>query len=155
MEAVILKAYRRAVMALGVPDDVLVSEHAVPAPEVAANPVAMISGVFAEIDRAARSVGLSDRGVFMGQNRELSVAWDRVADAEIESRAALLEHGATHGEYWPWGYVLWSDPSRSTFLLVTTDWDCTVPEEIMAWGRDAPRCLSAVEIALDSDELWE
>ena len=142
--------------ALSAPEQVLASDHAIPSPELANDPVTMmIQGVFDAIDRGARDAGLSDRGTYMRvSRREGKVTWGAEADSELETRGARLPEIVQRGDAWAWGDVVWKDAASSTFLCVCTDWDGEIVD-VLAWGADANQSLAMVERALDRDDLWE
>ena len=152
-----MKPADHALLALSAPGELLISAHAFPAPELADDPVAMTQLVFVAIDEAAKEAGLTDRGVFHPADRkDWVVEWGPEADEEIGQRGSIERRakGAERESYWSYGVVVWSDPARTTFLLVTTDIDAFMAHEIIAWGPDAHDCLGRVESALDAEELW-
>jgi hypothetical protein len=140
---------------LSAPEQLLASDHAIPSPELANDPVTMIQGVFDAMDRAAQDSGLSDRGIpTWPSRRECRLTWGAEADSELELRRARLPETLRRGYAWPWGNVVWKDPAGSTFLYVNTDWDGEIVD-VLAWGANANQCLAMVERALDRDDLWE
>lgn len=148
--------HRRALEALGPPPEVLVSEHAVPDPEIYG--VARTRDAFDAIRKAAFGAGLVLGLPTRPSRKEApSFVWGDEAERAVDAalRRELSEPPPYQDGAWPTGLVVWSDPPRSTFLAVIADPDCNNAEDIIAWGRDSERCLAAVEEALDDDALWD
>ena len=81
--------------------------------------------------------------------------WNADAWAEMNRHPKRPRHESDSTNAWPRGVLVWSDPSRTRYLLVGTDYDGMMPDEILTGGEDAERCLSTAEAALDDDRLWE
>ncbi len=146
--------YRRTLMALEPPSKVYVSTRPVPDPEI--HGVAKTRGAFDAIRRAARGMGLVlGYGVRTTRKHPPIFVWgveaERVIDASLAREPVPqppLRFGQAANGVWPAGFVVWSDPPRSTFLVVISDADCNFARDVIAWGKSAKECLKAVEEAL-------
>lgn len=158
---VLPRGYDSLLDELAAPDELLVSEHAVPAPELVDRPGALGLAVFDAINTGASDAGLTDLGVLAGSPRRKQpplVLWGADTESYIRDQTQeLRNHPGDWGDWfgaWPWDPLIWTDPSRSTFLLVIAD-DHIRADWIVAWGRESERCLGVVEAALDDDSLWD
>lgn len=146
---------RKVFRALEPPPEVLVSESSVPDAEIYG--IARTRTAFDAIRRAAQGIGLEMGVPRRPARKQVFFAWGEEAEQAID--AALEREPAQPPPYedgaWPYWFVVWSDPSRTTFLVVIADPDRNYPKEIIAWGPNAQRCLAVAEEAIDDDELWK
>jgi hypothetical protein len=151
--------------ALDAPAQVLVSEHALPELDGtldADGAHALGRAVYDAMRTAAAGAGLVDVGVptlpdVPGSRRQRRrqppvFLWGPEVEVMIEDNKAHPP-ACTCGGF-PIGRVIWSDPARTTFMMVVSDHDHEMAEDFYAWGPDAARCLEAVDAALDADEFW-
>ena len=154
----LLKSYGPIFAVLGTPDELFSSEHGVPNPEMYENARTKVRDIFDAVDAAARSMGLTDLGTpkkFTKRRQPATMLWNADAWAEMDRIPKRPRHESDPTNAWASGVLVWSDPLRTRCLLVGTDYDGMMPDEILTWGEDAERCLSIVEAALDDDRLWE
>jgi hypothetical protein len=145
---------RQAMKALEQPPDVLISAHALPDPDSFG--VARTRAAFDAIRTAARGMGLVLGLPVHPRKQPTFFVWGDEAEQDIE--AALAREPGQQPPYdgaWPAAFVAWSDQPRATFLVVSVDPEAIWPYSIIAWGKDAERCLAVVEGALHDDTLWE